>query len=293
MFEEDSNISRFTVDDILKKKTYRWQDKRRKTKFFLFTNDRNDTRKWQKRLQLSAHEEERLDADLDHLLNSFVYNYIEGKDDYRVEQKLTRKDLLAYFDEFKKDNTLKNYDCFFFFFLTFQCGEGSKEKGLHCFNDKVNLEELYKRLDEVPDMRMKPKVFLVQADSVSLLERLDGEKSIKEKGTKLVGMRIPHDADRITVVSSVPSLQEGGLSPMIQAFTQVIEENDKEINKRDFFSLTGLMNKKVEAMIKEFRKKNEDFKHNDLTVPLVTSTLTKQLLITRPTNDNKKATVEQ
>ncbi|XP_045181701.1 uncharacterized protein LOC123540593 isoform X2 [Mercenaria mercenaria] len=178
-------------------------------------------------------------------------------------------------DKDKKFDKYEKYDCFVFVFLTY-----IDDEKLH-FHDKcIPLEEILNKVKAQEVTRGKPKIFLVQSDDNTLL----GVKTLPKGPVEVIERKIPQDADRFIIQSTVPqgianrNTSSGTKNPsfLIQAFTQALSENwEREEHKReDFLSLSTEINGKVDDMIRS----SGDNRAGDMQVPLVTSTLTKQLL---------------
>ncbi|XP_060592615.1 uncharacterized protein LOC132747297 [Ruditapes philippinarum] len=238
------------------------------------------------------------DIDLKQIRNFFDK---EGNFDTQIEVK---QQIRASFEEFKSElkkldkeqpkpkRELENlgqeapleYQCFVFVFLTYSkpqhVGEYSEEL-LH-FDHRSMAEGLVpqaKLIDEVKNLDVtkgKPKIFLIQADDLSLLKDKVTYLAIPDYETPKV-IKIPTDADQLIIKSTIPQRianKHDAATPsfLIQAFLEAMK-NKKE--KEDLFTLTTTINRHVARRITE----SEDKRAADMHVPLVTSTLTKLLFL--------------
>lgn len=226
------------------------------------------------------------DIDLKQIRN-FFENEKEGNFDAQIEVK---QQIRASFEEFKSE--LKKldkekpveYQCFVFVFLTYSKpqykGEYSEEL-LH-FDHKKMAEGLVpqaKIIDEVKNLNVtkgKPKIFLIQADDLSLLKDKMTQKVVGFETPKVI--KIPTDADQLIIKSTIPqriaNKHAATETPsfLIQAFLKAMK-NKKE--KEDLLTLTTTINRHVADLI----TKSKDKRAADMHVPLVTSTLTKLLFL--------------
>jgi hypothetical protein len=187
------------------------------------------------------------------------------------------KQLLEEMDKNFAEN--EHYDCFFFVFLTFAEPDGR----LH-FSEKKSLEKGLVHLEKIVDVvknlhvtRGKPKIFLIQADDLTLTKPKEYEKGPEVVEFELV--KIPTDVDRLIIQSTIPQKIVTGAgrqeSFLIQAFVEAIKNNCTSQSKLDFYSLTTTINGKVSAMIQNTWPL--PVRAEDMPVPLVTSTLTRLL----------------
>lgn len=210
----------------------------------------------------------------------------------------------------------KTYDCFVFVFLTYSESTGTKyaDERLH-FNhtelDKgvVPLGHILEVVKEIEVAIGKPKVFLIQADDISLIEGM----SLKGRPVP-PREKIPQDSDRLIIKSTIPQVianqvlkhteqppqkknkttgkqnEEKSPSFLIKAFVEAVRENaTRSGNRYDLLSLTTCINEKVEHMIGQWNMYRDSMTKSPQTdettktmsaklmVPLTTSTLTKLL----------------
>ncbi|KAH3747923.1 uncharacterized protein LOC127847382 [Dreissena polymorpha] len=205
------------------------------------------------------------------------------------------------------------YDGFFFVFLTYLYKERNKKGELpclkvECYDSAVPTEDFMGMVKKRKDMALKPKVFIFQADDLDLMtpniiKKATGFGEIQKQ------MKIPTDADQLMIISTLPQLlttlrpvtnvviptasEGGGMvgqpsdesekvtvrkenSLLIKAFVDVLEAN-RDV---DVFSCTPLINGKVEQLKNALGLAGEygqDFVENKLVLPVVYSTLTKDL----------------
>ncbi|KAH3776138.1 hypothetical protein DPMN_177553 [Dreissena polymorpha] len=113
----------------------------------------------------------------------------------------------------------ESYDAYYFVVLSYLDKGKKGDTGFKIqFHDKsIEMSELMDRVKSRPEMAMKPKVFIVQADDLELLTSNIIYKSIPSGlGYKKSIVKIPTDADQLLLVSTIPqSLVEKGNSTSI------------------------------------------------------------------------------
>lgn len=223
---------------------------------------------WRKKVQKWNEAYGYMDVDAINLKNIFQDRFSE--ENFHLEYTHDRpfKDFMSDCIQVMNSDKKNLYDCFFFAFLTFS---DTGDERLHFSNsESENLVPLELVLEEVKKQEVtwgKPKIFLLQADDMSLIPK--GDEKEKEKKVK-----IPQDADRLIITSYIPQKvanndsQEKNPSFLIQAFKDALL--DEESN--DLLSLTAIINGRMADMIEKSKKKSEN---QNMPVSLVTSTLTK------------------
>jgi hypothetical protein len=266
---------------------YRWrknekdEEKRILVKMFYKTSNlqrSDDQTLWRK-----YYEENGIDVDAAYLKTLFDNKkYFPAGAEVEIKAVGTfnhTKEMLEDMD--KKFSENEHYDCFFFVFLTFSepdgrlqfkcCENKPKESGL------VHLEKIVDVVKNLRVTRGKPKIFLIQADDLTLTKLKEYEKGPEKVEFKLV--KIPTDVDRLIIQSTIPQKIVTGEgrkeSFLIQAFVEAIRNNSDSQNKQDFLSLTTTINGQVSELIQKTRPL--PVRAADMPVPLVTSTLTKLL----------------
>lgn len=202
------------------------------------------------------------------------------------------------FDEFQscvqEIDGQEEYDCFFFIFLTYNTpdyGNSYNEDKIH-FNDRTLEKGVIpqaKVIDEVMKLKVavgKPKIFLIQADDISYY----GPKQYMKGPTfvpDFVNMKIPQDADRLIIKSTIPqhlanldssgNRIDGSKKPslLVDAFVETLLNNlnKKPAERKDLYSLTTSINGKVCRQINQLKHERK----GDMNAPLITSTLSKFL----------------
>ncbi|KAH3747926.1 uncharacterized protein LOC127847852 isoform X2 [Dreissena polymorpha] len=205
-----------------------------------------------------------------------------------------------------------NYDAFFFIFLSYLCTTERGKQGklpcikVECLDSAVPIEEFMNMIKGRPDMALKPKIFLFQADDRDLLKPWIIKKG-KPEDVVFRSVKVPTDADQLMLLSTLPqdlpslkksfseavptASEAGGVvsqpsgsdekvvvkqepSLLIRAFVEVLKAN----KDTDVLCCTPLINGKVDEMIASLDL--EDYraeKVQKLQVPLVYSTLTKKI----------------
>ncbi|XP_060551182.1 uncharacterized protein LOC132712767 isoform X2 [Ruditapes philippinarum] len=230
------------------------------------------------------------DIDLKQIRN-FFENEKEGNFDAQIEVK---QQIRTSFEEFKselkkidKENPLA-YQCFVFVFLTYSKPQHEEynEELLH-FDHRFMAEGLVpqaKIIDEVKNLNVtkgKPKIFLIQADDLSLLKDKMTHKAKPDYETPKV-IKIPTDADQLIIKSTIPQriankhAAKETPSFLIQAFLKAMKTKKE---REDLLTLTTTINRHVADLITEYKNKSGDLRATDMHVPLVTSTLTKLLFL--------------
>ncbi|XP_045214052.1 uncharacterized protein LOC123564484 [Mercenaria mercenaria] len=233
-----------------------------------------------KKEKITKVDEEERSVDIDAIrLTQF---FKEEKAKFPVNVDL-RFDQNCKYDEFvekyvqvmeKEKAKYEKYDCFFFIFLTYVGEESIDDEKLHFYDKCKPLGEI---LDEVKKQEVtwgKPKIFLIQADDKTLL----GPKTEPKGPTVVKERKIPQDADRLVIQSTIPqgianrNNTDQNPSFLVQAFMDAMKSNWSL--RHDFLSLTTTINKNVDDMINQSGGERK----NEMLVPLVTSTLTKTLV---------------
>lgn len=232
----------------------------------------------------------RSDIDAQHLKRTFKEVFPDAAV-VRLKNQPKKQEVLDYIKALGNPKA-SEFDTFFFVFLTYVSFENTqpgstfyRDERIHLYDTLCPMEEIYDELKKVDGMQMKPKIFLIQADDVSLLfpiQYIKGEEIIHVKPLK-----IPQDADRLIMTSDIPQrlanpdlkAEKKNPSFMIEAFCQTLSENSRSDpqEKQDLLSLTTAVNAKVRARINKMKVENERAK--DMNVPLVTTTLTKLVKI--------------
>ncbi|XP_045192524.2 uncharacterized protein LOC123548934 [Mercenaria mercenaria] len=231
------------------------------------------------------------DVDIAYLEDVFKTIHYPENAEVRVKTRFGKEQIKKYISDLGNP---EQYDSFFFVFLTFLSCETKKisssvnqqqeyqDERIHFKDGPCPLQEIYDEVKKVKAMWMKPKIFLIQADDISLLypeQFAKGEELVKR-------VKIPQDADRLIIMSDIPQKVANPLeddrnqSFLIRAFGETLIENSqaKPEERQDVLSLTTTINGKVDAMIEELKKQDKTNQTNraaDMKVPLVTSTLTK------------------
>ena len=246
-------------------------------------------KKLQKSMKEDINQGSRADVDACHLRQIFEETYPELADVILTECK-TKSDIKTYIQEIDTKPEYLQYDYFFFVFLTYlSCSNNGstvyKDERIHLDDGLCPMQEFYDEVKKVQSLAMKPKVFLVQADDINLLEEEMFPKGDDEQ-VKL--MKIPQDSDRLVLMSDIPQrlanpdpeTEIKHPSFLIQAFGKTLIENSNRppATRLDLLSLTPLINGKVQSKIDELREKGNK-RAKDMTVPFVSSTLTKYMKI--------------
>jgi hypothetical protein len=174
--------------------------------------------------------------------------------------------------------TEDEYDCFWFVFLTYVDDKGRLQ---FYGNEKDDLQPLEKIIDTVKDIpvtRGKPKIFLVQSDDMTLDKPITLTKGTEPVPAR-VQVKIPTDADRLVIQSTIPQKLARKESFLIQAFVKALKENNARPTEHrdDLLSLTTVINKIVADLVDPLTEERKREGKDDLPVPLTTSTLTKLL----------------
>ncbi|XP_060560504.1 uncharacterized protein LOC132720393 [Ruditapes philippinarum] len=232
----------------------------------------------------------RADVDARFLQDVFKELYPETSD-VILKNSQTKLQVKYYIQQLgKKEN--KEYDYYFFVFLTYMScsnieSSSNKDERIHLYDGLCPMQEFYDEVKRVEALAMKPKIFLVQADDINLL---DDKKFTKTKGEMVIvkAMKIPQDADRLVLMSDLPQrlanpdLKAGDKLPsfLIQAFGKTLLNNSKRSPEKrlDLLALTPIINSKVLKRIDDLRKDGNK-RAKDMTVPLVSTTLTKLVKI--------------
>jgi ubiquitin len=232
-------------------------------------------------------------ADVDALFLQAVFKEIYPEtSDVILKNSQTKLQVKDYIQQLDKND--KEYDYFFFVFLTYMScsnieSSSNKDERIHLYDGLCPMQEFYDEVKRVDALAMKPKIFLVQADDINLLDK---KKFTKTKGEMVIvkAMKIPQDADRLVLMSDLPQrlanpdLNAGDKdkrpSFLIQAFGKTLLNNSKRSPEQrlDLLALTPIINSKVLKRIDDLRKDGNE-RAKDMTVPLVSSTLTKLVKI--------------
>ncbi|XP_052235206.1 uncharacterized protein LOC127847380 isoform X1 [Dreissena polymorpha] len=218
--------------------------------------------------------------------------------------------------EYMKTIEAEKYDGFFFVFLSYLSLKERNKKGelpclkVECYDKAVPIEDFMVMVKGRRDMALKPKVFIFQTDDLDLMQpNIIKKASGFGKTIELKTMTIPTDADQLMMMSTLPqrlptlrpetnvailTASEGGgvfgqpsdetekvtvrkeNSLLIKALVDVLKEN-RDV---DILSCTPLINGEVEKLIDALGLADEygkDFVENKLVLPVVYSTLTKDL----------------
>nr|APY24035.1 caspase 3 [Corbicula fluminea] len=194
--------------------------------------------------------------------------------DFFMNENLSFADLLKNIT--KRVNDV-DYDCYVFIFLTFVDNNGRFQ-----FNDptfELGLQPFDKIVDKVKESNKthgKPKVFVLQSDDLELLHEICYLKAAPME-EEIVKQKIPTDADRLVIQSTIPQKLAGGeVSFLIRAFVEAIQDNPEEL---DMLNLTTEINQKVKCMTEPMKEERKSKNMKELQVPITTSTLTKLLII--------------
>ncbi|XP_052817466.1 uncharacterized protein LOC128243627 [Mya arenaria] len=154
----------------------------------------------------------------------------------------------------------------FIFVICSYLDEGDE---IEIYNGSVSIDHFFDKIKSFKSMAAKPKLFLIQADDKKLFPTDSILKGTTAYATNVVTKKIPTDADRIVIFSTIPQVLASKQLPslLIQAFIDVLTSNAN----MDLLSNTPFINGKVVELIKKLERDKVD-----IPVPLVTSTLTKQ-----------------
>ncbi|XP_045192525.2 uncharacterized protein LOC123548935 [Mercenaria mercenaria] len=253
-----------------------------------FPLNAGDDRYLEKRMMEDRHGY-RSDVDAGYLQDLFKRIHYPETADVRLKNRLRKDEIKQYIKDLGSSQECLEYDTFFFAFLTYLSCENTgstvyRDERIHLDDGLCPLQDIYDEVKNVEAMRMKPKVFLIQADDISLLfpiQYIKGEKIVKP-------LKIPQDADRLVIMSDIPQrfanrsreTEEKNPSFLIKAFCDSLVENSQRSteNRLDLLSLTTVINNKVRVRIGELNKAGVE-RAKDMHVPLVTSTLTKLVTI--------------
>ncbi|XP_052817462.1 uncharacterized protein LOC128243624 [Mya arenaria] len=177
-------------------------------------------------------------------------------------------------------------------FIFVICSYLDKGDEIEIYNGSVSIDHFFDKIKSFESMAAKPKLFLIQADDKKLIPTASITKGSTTFVTNVVTKKIPTDADKIVIFSTIPqvvvnrqlpakqhtesgqsvsqSSEEPKSSLLIQAFIDVLRTNAN----MDLLSNTPFINGKVVELFREL-----DPTKVDIPVPLVTSTLTKQWLL--------------
>ncbi|XP_060594616.1 uncharacterized protein LOC132748971 [Ruditapes philippinarum] len=222
------------------------------------------------------------DIDAEYLVKLFKEVHHQETAEVKIYNHQTKDDVTKYIQELDSSQGSSDYDVFIFVFLTYMSKPTKntkyRDERIHLKGGMYSMEDFYNVAKKSAVMRMKPKIFLVQSDDLSLCI----EKEIVAGPELVIEKKIPQDADRLIIMSDIPqklanpdkNSEEKHPSFMIKAFGETLMENSKLAPEKrlDLLSLTPLMNQKV-------KNKIDEIKREDLSVPLVTSTLTKLIRI--------------
>lgn len=228
--------------------------------------------------RLNKHEKW-VNADVDAIwLRHKLEEQFPGKVTFKYKPNCTFGNFQECIRNMHKEENSERYDCFLFVFLTFH-GEGERL----LFSDGMKpLEAVFEEVKMQEITRGKPKIFLIQADDVSLIP---DDKTVFKGDEKIekIKIKIPQDADRLIIKSTVPqavtvwnheqknySTDEGKPSFLIQAFCNALENAKKN---DDLLTLTTSINSNMAFLIENSMHKRT----SDMPVSLVTSTFTKLL----------------
>lgn len=230
----------------------------------------------------------RSDVDAGYLQEVFGCIHYPENVDVKLNNRFTKAQIKKYIRDLGQSKKCEEYDCFFFVFLTYLAYENIgtiyREERIHLDDGLCSMQEFYDEINKVEAMRMKPKIFIIQADDIALLHPKQYVKSEKfhEEVTKVV--KIPQDADRLVIMSDIPQrfanrnpeLDEKNPSFLIKAVGESLFENSSRAPKdrEDLLSLTLTINRKVRERIDQLREQGV-VRAEDMTLPLTTSTLTK------------------
>ncbi|XP_052817463.1 uncharacterized protein LOC128243625 [Mya arenaria] len=174
-------------------------------------------------------------------------------------------------------------------FIFVICSYLGNEDEIEIYDGSVSMDNFFDKIKSFESMAAKPKLFLIQVDDKKLFPTNSIPKGTTAFATNVVTKKIPTDADRIVIFSTIPQVlandqlpakqhtesgqnvsqpsEEPKSSLLIQAFIDVLTKNAN----MDLLSNTPFINGKVDELIKEL-----ELDKVDIPVPLVTSTLTKQ-----------------
>ncbi|XP_052782649.1 uncharacterized protein LOC128218912 [Mya arenaria] len=209
-------------------------------------------------------------------------------------------------EEHEEKNLAQWYDYFFFVFLGY-CND--IEKTHFQFDDgRMPISDIYDQIKTMKPYVGKPKVFLIQADDISLLP----SKFITKGGSdrEIKTRTLPQDADRLIISSDIPQLfanrnhpeytkltdstgSPGQAQPprprwsfLVEAFSDVMTDRQYTTpGNGDLLTRTCFINAKVSALVDELhqdlraeRTREEETRENP-HVPMTVSTLRKLIFL--------------
>lgn len=285
-------------------------------KAMIFSQSRAFQRGFRKTVEF--HEDLGKEVDVDAVR---LYDLLVPEFDVTVKCNQHQSDILTLLKELdeplKEDlkGSAPKLEQFIFVFLTFlsKVSEASDGKAFEemfdCEQSVITLEEIVEEVKKVVCLKGVPKLFLIQADNKALETPRLRSKAVPFEKLKTPTRKIPSDADRLVVLSTIPqalsskiSLQvvshflkdthltehghpvakpsenalekkfqkDNNVSMLVEAFCSIVEDYRTD----DLFENTPLINGRVSYYIEELKKADEDFKNADLPIPLVISTMT-------------------
>ena len=220
----------------------------------------------------------------------------------KPEFELLRNPTLRRIDEFVNDLRSKanNYGSFMFLINSY-LDKSPDTQGLafQLHDGKLTIDEFINKMKLFSSMALKPKIFLVQADDRALLGPETFAKAGQTPEPKIILKKIPTDADRLVIVSTIPQGFSGPMqntrtdsgsvvtrpegdentraSFLMQAFIEVLTEKPD----KDLLPLTPSILGRIEQKIEAFKATYPDYRNREIELPLVMSTLTKKVFLSK------------
>jgi len=250
-----------------------------------------------------------------HALHVLLKDRLNIKGDIRLHNNRKKKEI----EEIIK--AIKSYTAYTFVFLTYlhrsyRCVDKNEDL-IECYDASVSLKEIFLWMERNEVFHGKPKLFIVQADDLTLLypgKRVKGSGGIGGSDDDIMTVRskIPKDSDRLLLFSTLPQMlanpdrKTGGSSPRTQPTQSTSQGDSVETTppKNPSFLIQAIrdvlcdpntqdhaiephlvkqavwINMRVKILTEQLRK-DDKFKEANLPLPVVTSSLTNHFRLTK------------